>query len=282
MKRDVLAMTLVAMVAFAGLGFFFASTHSGAITAMDSPEYVGNPDCIAAYHVGRAACLEMRYAPARPGCFRIAMSDYVICDYMAQKERPPARGPTAAAQQACDRTYLIQIQSCPQYPLFGNIECRDRVQQIHFKCIGRILGTLYLAEVGTYEEIQRRIFTPEVPVPKEIILQITPTAECNDIGCFREKFTTCQDVEVSETLLGITYQYVIKGTMGDYCTVDTKFIEHPDPQWVKKKMTCLYNNSKSWVDASKEVLDSFSADQPLGDCTGDLYVKYRTLFTEEG
>ena len=92
------ALVLVALVALAGLGLVFAPSTAGGVTAMTTPEYVGNAGCIAVYTEERELCRQLRWAPSQPGCVRQALSRYQACDFAAAEPRPPESGPTVPAQ----------------------------------------------------------------------------------------------------------------------------------------------------------------------------------------
>lgn len=143
MENQLLA--LLGIFGVVGLVFAFGHASIGGVTAMDTPEYIGDAQCIAQYQESYAACVALRWAPDIPGCVRITRSEYLGCDLLAQRERPPQRGSTVVAQQQCDRSLLLQRQACPRWPRIDQARCWDEVQMIHEQCIQRILETLSLA-----------------------------------------------------------------------------------------------------------------------------------------
>jgi len=75
---------------------------------------------------------------------RQARSRYQACDFAAAEPRRPDRGPTVPAQQACDRTFLLQREACPRWTKQKHWECVDHAQEVHFDCLEKIKGTLAL------------------------------------------------------------------------------------------------------------------------------------------
>lgn len=84
---------------------------------------------------------------------------------------------------------------------------------------------------------------------------------------FEEKFRLCQPATTTYSIdlgeLGgiVSYYYEIIGPEDGYCKVKSKYTKNPNPDWVNKEMTCLYDNSKD--------LDTAVTD--MSRCTGELY-----------
>ena len=97
-------------------------------------------------------------------------------------------------------------------------------------------------------------------------VNVPTVTSCQDKDCFESKFRKCElatvQVEV-EGLSGqdVTYKYEIVGLNGAYCEVESQFVKNPNQDWVGKKMTCQYDNSKKF-DAAVEDMDR---------CSGELY-----------
>jgi len=86
-------------------------------------------------------------------------------------------------------------------------------------------------------------------------------------GCFEVRFKECKPAKYIPSIdlgpLGglVTYYYEIIGPEADFCTVKSRFIKNPNPDWVGKEMICEYDNSKDFEEAM----------QDISKCEGELY-----------
>jgi hypothetical protein len=69
----------------------------------------------------------------------------------------------------------------------------------------------------------------------------------------------------------LSYHYGILGPKDGMCEIETYYPDNLNPGWEGKTMTCLYDNSKDFSTAVEELIESFNTDNPLGDCSGELY-----------
>ncbi len=100
----------------------------------------------------------------------------------------------------------------------------------------------------------------EIEIGIEADLEVV--SNCENLSCFEEKFTECQPTTISYQLTeSLIYFYEIVGLKNGLCEVKSKFTENPNPDWVNKEMTCLYDNSK----------DFETAIQDMSNCEGELY-----------
>ncbi|MBU1975827.1 MAG: hypothetical protein KKG59_05470, partial [Nanoarchaeota archaeon] len=88
------------------------------------------------------------------------------------------------------------------------------------------------------------------------------TTDCGDIACFEENFASCEQSTVTSKLTDdIIYYYEILGPKDNGCEVTSKFTANPNPEWVGKEMTCVYDNTLGFNDAI----------QDMSTCQGPLY-----------
>lgn len=96
-----------------------------------------------------------------------------------------------------------------------------------------------------------------------------PTGKVKD--CVATMFKECQPAKYTTSLdLGqmgglVTYYYEIIGPSNNLCTVKSKFLQNPNPDWIGKEMTCEYDNSKDFETAVK---DTSKCSGPLYDIMG--------------
>lgn len=91
---------------------------------------------------------------------------------------------------------------------------------------------------------------------------VTNVTDCGSQDCFNKKFAACQPAKVKSTIFSnATYEYEIVGTQPPYCKVVSQFTANPNPAWVGKTMTCLYDSSKPFKTAVTD----------MSRCSGALY-----------
>ncbi|MGV8141848.1 MAG: hypothetical protein ACP5NW_05395 [Candidatus Woesearchaeota archaeon] len=93
---------------------------------------------------------------------------------------------------------------------------------------------------------------------------------CEEYSCFNEYFSRCERAKATNTiglLENLSYYYEILGPKEGLCEVKSKFIQNPNPEWIDKEMTCLYNNT----------MDFETAVTYMDKCEGPLY----TMITQE-
>lgn len=82
------------------------------------------------------------------------------------------------------------------------------------------------------------------------------------INGFEEKFAKCEPADSTYKIMGaLIYYYEIIGFESGLCKVKSKFIANPNPLWIDKEMVCLYDNSKDFETAVKD----------MSNCEGELY-----------
>ena len=91
-------------------------------------------------------------------------------------------------------------------------------------------------------------------------------SSCGGYDCFKKNFLRCEQANLTYTLrlfggINTTYYYEIFGPNEGLCEMKSKYIENPNPRFVGKEMTCLYNNT----------LEFETAVQNMYMCQGELY-----------
>lgn len=90
---------------------------------------------------------------------------------------------------------------------------------------------------------------------------IRATIDCGGMDCFEEKFRQCEPATVNlELMQNVAYKYEIIGPEEGSCEVKSQFIKNPNPEWIGKKMTCLYDNTQPF---DKAVQDRSRCQGPL-------------------
>ncbi len=94
-----------------------------------------------------------------------------------------------------------------------------------------------------------------------------------DQGCFEENFRECKPAKFYPSLdLGIlggvvTYYYEIIEPVDRFCSIKTKFLKNPNPEWVNKEMICKYDNQKDFQTSVQETFNNIKdmCEGPLKD-----------------
>ena len=97
---------------------------------------------------------------------------------------------------------------------------------------------------------------------------------CAQKGCFADVFSQCEVdgfAILKAPVLNLVYEYQILGPESSLCKMASEYLEFVDNNFTGKQMTCLYDNNKSFLDATQEVTQSFNTDTPIGNCSGSLY-----------
>jgi len=136
--------------------------------------------------------------------------------------------------------------------------------------IGLLILAIFLI-IGTKEEDPEVIHKTGEYYSNESGVSINVTIEadlevnssCGGMECFEQKFSECAPATLSSKLTeNLIYFYEIIGLKNGLCEVKSKFIANPNPEWVDKEMTCLYDNT----------LDFETAVQNMENCQGALYI----------
>jgi len=89
--------------------------------------------------------------------------------------------------------------------------------------------------------------------------QTNPLA--SNIEVFEKSFSSCTPDVFYQSFGDMSYEYNIIGLDGKFCAVQSKYLTAPNSDWLGKTMTCLYNNSISFIEATSD--DS--------RCSGELW-----------
>jgi len=86
-------------------------------------------------------------------------------------------------------------------------------------------------------------------------------SDCGGLECFEERFAKCRTATLTVNYKGgEVYEYEILGKEETGCEVRSGFLNHPDPTWVGKEMTCLLDRAKPFL---KAVEDTRACEGPL-------------------
>ena len=93
---------------------------------------------------------------------------------------------------------------------------------------------------------------------------VSSSASQRITSCFDTNFKDCKPAKYTSSVnLGgvVTYYYEISRKALGGCMVKTKFLDNPNPEWLNKEMSCIYDNTKKFSDAVRDT----------SNCTGPLY-----------
>lgn len=95
----------------------------------------------------------------------------------------------------------------------------------------------------------------------------TAGPKCLNAECLAEKFTACEpSVSLITLSPSLSYEYIILGEKDGRCEVKTSYPTNPNPEWVGKDMTCLYNNTVTIDEAWAQVMYNLND----ASCSGSL------------
>lgn len=100
---------------------------------------------------------------------------------------------------------------------------------------------------------------------------VTQTVDCGNSDCFEQKFAKCEKATLTASVIGmkVEYYYEIIGPELGKCKMLTRYNKNPNPLWVDKNMTCLYNNSLKFEEANKQVMNGILIGSVI--CDGELF-----------
>jgi hypothetical protein len=91
---------------------------------------------------------------------------------------------------------------------------------------------------------------------------------CGTAGCFDEEFRSCSPATLDEDIGIASVQYQIYGPKSTGCNVRFRYTGNPNPNWVNKDLTCVFNNKLSIDHAIEDVFKNLS--NPGYACQGPL------------
>lgn len=108
-------------------------------------------------------------------------------------------------------------------------------------------------------------FNIEVNIEGDLLAE----SSCGGQSCFEEQFASCEagaylNLTVTD---GLRYYYEIVGPHAGSCKVKSTFLANPNPDWVGKEMTCVYDNTMIFQSAVKAVVENMAGC----GCEGPLY-----------
>ncbi|MBI4034083.1 MAG: hypothetical protein HY378_00860 [Candidatus Brennerbacteria bacterium] len=106
-------------------------------------------------------------------------------------------------------------------------------------------------------------------------VETAQTTNCVGEDCFEQKFAVCQPATFSADAGFAAVDYKIIGPAAGGCRMTLKYTVNPNPEWVNKELTCIFNNQ---IDFQKSVESAFN--KVLGGslvCEGSLYNIIRSL-----
>ncbi|MGV8169179.1 MAG: hypothetical protein ACP5N3_03935 [Candidatus Nanoarchaeia archaeon] len=83
---------------------------------------------------------------------------------------------------------------------------------------------------------------------------LSSPVECFDQACFDAKFASCSPSFFLMVLQPqMSQHYEILGMEGNYCKVSSYYENHPSQEWVGPQMTCFFDNTLSFQEASNDI-----------------------------
>jgi len=110
----------------------------------------------------------------------------------------------------------------------------------------------------------------------KITTDVTNIVDCGDENCFVDKFASCLPSKMTSDIDGMgAVFYQIIGPQNGGCSMIFKYTQNPNPDWVNKEMTCVFDNKIELEKATEKVFNSIFDGSLI--CTGPLYSTMRAL-----
>ena len=117
------------------------------------------------------------------------------------------------------------------------------------------------------------VSTPAAPVAAAQPTVATPAAatpvDCGDENCFAKNFAACESATLTASISFASFSYRILGPKTHGCQMTVKYAKNPNPAWVNKEMTCVFDNTISLKASVEKALNEIVAGTLV--CEGPLY-----------
>lgn len=137
-----------------------------------------------------------------------------------------------------------------------------------------LLGRLGWAFLQVQKD-EASVANTSVNVPTTAVL--SNIVACGSEDCFYQKFATCEPASFQTAIQGpnSSAYYEIIGQKTGGCEMTFKYPVNPNPEWVNKPMTCVFNNK---VDFNTSVVDTITkATNGTANCVGPLFEILRSV-----
>lgn len=103
----------------------------------------------------------------------------------------------------------------------------------------------------------------------DIKADITKTVDCGTENCFQQKFSACQPATLKADAGFASVEYKIIEPADNGCRMNFKYLTNPNPDWVNKDMTCVFDNKIGFQKSIENTFNGVVGGSVV--CTGPLY-----------
>lgn len=106
-------------------------------------------------------------------------------------------------------------------------------------------------------------------------IEVTQNVDCGSDDCFQQKFSSCQQSVLKGDAGFASVEYKIIGPATGGCKMTFKYTTNPNPDWINKEMTCIFDNK---IGFQKSIENTFSGiiDGSVV-CSGTLYTILKSM-----
>lgn len=114
-----------------------------------------------------------------------------------------------------------------------------------------------------------------IKVNTDITADVTTTVDCGTESCFEKKFAACEPATLQADAGIGAVAYTIKGATAGGCKMSMKYTAIPNPDWLNKEMTCVYDNKLNFQTSLEKTINGVMAGSVV--CEGSLYSAMRSF-----
>lgn len=195
------------------------------------------------------------------------------------------KGYTPLVVQEASSSFRISPQSVQ--PQRANQPVKPR-KAILFTIIGimAILSvTVYFFLSNSEEKIvtirefdeTREVQADGIDLNVRIKAEVKETVNCGDPDCFDQKFVVCEPATLDFDMGFVATHYEILEPSDGGCKTIMRYTKNPNPEWLNKDMTCIFDNSKNINNAVEDILDRL-INNGIASCEGPLAEVLRSLY----
>ena len=122
------------------------------------------------------------------------------------------------------------------------------------------------------EEVTEEMLEEDIEISENMDMESQAAADSDQpLAEFLEKFKNCEPATYTEQgVMGSSYTFSIMGPESGRCEIKTFYPANPDPNWIDKEMVCLYDNTKNFDEAARDLENAF-IDNSVLNCSGPLF-----------
>ncbi len=98
---------------------------------------------------------------------------------------------------------------------------------------------------------------------------------CGSADCFEDFFKRCEPAVLEGEVTSLSGRYKILNHESNGCKLEFEYLKNPNPDWLHKKMLCVYDNNIKFEDSVKRTWENVVSGNQV--CEGELYFILKNL-----